>query len=190
MGIKVGYARVSTTGQSLPAQNEALTKAGCEEIFAEKKSGKQANSRPQLDAVLKYIRKGDTLVVTKLDRLARSVYDLHKIAQMLKDKEADFKVLDQAEMDTSTKYGKLVFTIVGAVAELERDLILERTAEGRAKAKAAGKHMGRYPALTPAQITDLKADAEVWEGSMAELGQKYGISRASVYRLKATPAPG
>ena len=136
-------------------------------------------------AALKFIRKGDTLVVTKLDRLARSVYDLHKIAQQLKVKSADLVVLDQADIDTTTKYGKLIFTILGAVAELERDLILERTAEGREKAKAAGVHMGRHATLTAEQLMALKREAKKWKGTKSELGEKYGISRASVYRLVA-----
>ena len=185
--MNVGYARVSTTGQSLAVQLEALKKAGCkpDDIFQEKKSGKTAAGRPQLEAALKFVRKGDTLIVTKLDRLARSVYDLHKIAQQLKEKQADLVVLDQGDINTTTKYGKLIFTILGAVAELERDLILERTAEGRAKAKAAGVHMGRRATLSPAQLANLKKDAKKWGGTMAELGEKYGLSRASVYRLVA-----
>lgn len=183
--MKVGYARVSTTGQSLEVQLEALKKAGCtrDSIYQEKLSGKSADGRPQLQAALKFIRKGDTLVVTKLDRLARSVYDLHKIAQQLKEKAADLIVLDQADIDTTTKYGKLIFTILGAVAELERDLILERTAEGRVKAKAAGVHMGRRSKLTADEVVELKKVAKKWKGTKAELGEKYGLSRASVYRL-------
>lgn len=185
--MKVGYARVSTTGQSLEVQLEALAKAGCEpdSIYKEKQSGKSADGRPQLQAALKFVRKGDTLIVTKLDRLARSVYDLHKIAQHLKEKNADLVVLDQADIDTTTKYGKLIFTILGAVAELERDLILERTAEGREKAKAAGVHMGRHATLDPDELASLKKEAKKWKGTKAELGEKYGISRASVYRLVA-----
>lgn len=183
MGIKVGYARVSSTGQSLAAQKDALVKAGCEKLFLEKQSGAQARNRPQLQAALQYIREGDALVITKLDRLARSAGDLHRIAEQLRDEGADLKVLDQSEIDTTNKYGKVVFSILGAVAELERDLILERTAEGRARAKAAGKHMGRRPSLSPDQIAALKKDAASWKGSMAELGERHGISRATVYRL-------
>ena len=181
----VGYARVSTTGQSLEVQLEALKKAGCtpDSIYQEKRSGKSSDGRPQLQAALKFIRKRDTLVVTKLDRLARSVYDLHKIAQQLKDKEADLVVIDQTDIDTTSKYGKLIFTILGAVAELERNLILERTAEGREKAKAAGVHMGRRATLDLDQLASMKKEAKQWKGTKAELGEKYGLSRASVYRL-------
>jgi DNA invertase Pin-like site-specific DNA recombinase len=181
--MKIGYARVSSTGQSLEVQLEALRAAGCEETFEEKKSGKTGSKRPQLEAVLKFIRKGDCLVVTKLDRLARSTLDLHQIAQRLAEKGADLMVIGQPGMDTTTPTGKLLFTVLGAIGEFERSLILERTAEGRAKAKAAGKHLGRYPTLDAQQIAALRADAASWEGSMAELGAKYGIARSSVYRL-------
>lgn len=185
MSSKVGYARVSTKGQALAGQVDALTKAGCDKIFREKQSGSQAAKRPVLEEALNYIRDGDTLIITKLDRLARSVYDLHRIAQILKDKGAGFVVLDQPEINTTSKYGNLVFSILGAVSELERDLILERTAEGRERAKAAGKHMGRYPTLDDTQVAKLKKEFPRWKGSAAELGNKYGISRASVYRLVA-----
>lgn len=183
--MKIGYARVSTSGQSLEVQLEALAKAGCEteNIFQEKLSGKVADSRKQLQACLKFIRKGDTLVVTKLDRLARSVYDLHTIAQSLKEKGADLVALDQPEIDTTSKYGKLVFSILGAVAELERDLILERTNEGRLRAKAKGVIFGRKNKLTPSETKKLKQEASTWEGSKADLAEKYGISRSSLYRL-------
>jgi DNA invertase Pin-like site-specific DNA recombinase len=164
MVMKVGYARVSITGQSLEVQLEALKNAGCEpdSVYQEKRSGKSVDGRPQLQAALKFIRKGDTLVVTKLDRLARSVYDLHKIAQQLKEKAADLVVLNQADIDTTSKYGKLIFTILGAVAELERDLILERTAEGREKAKTAGVHMGRHATVDPDALANLKKEAKKW----------------------------
>jgi DNA invertase Pin-like site-specific DNA recombinase len=125
------------------------------------------------------------LVITKLDRLARSVYDLHQIAQHLKKKEADLVGLDQADIDTTTKYGRLIFTFLGAVAELERDLILALTAEGRAKTTAASVHTGRHASLTPEQLAALKKETKKWRGTKAELGEKYGLSRASVYRLVA-----
>ena len=182
--MKIGYARVSTTGQSLELQRDILTKTGCEEIFEETRSGKQGQHRPKLSEALTFIRKGDTLVVTRLDRLARSVHDLHQIAQGLKEKGAGLIAINQPEIDTTSKYGKLIFMILGGVAELERDLILERTAEGRARAKAAGKHLGRRPTLSLKDVAALKKEAIKWKGSAAELGQKYGISRASVYRLR------
>lgn len=186
MGIRIGYARVSTNGQSLELQREALTKSGCEELFEEKLSGKQAGNRPQLQAAMKFIRKGDILVVTKLDRLARSMTDLWALITKLEEKSAHLEVLQQPEINTTKREGKLIVSLLGYVAETERQLILERTAEGRARAKAAGKHMGRRPSLSDKQLSGLKKDAAKWEGSMAELGKKYGISRASVYRLLAT----
>jgi DNA invertase Pin-like site-specific DNA recombinase len=114
------------------------------------------------------------LVITKLDRPARSVYDLHQIAQHLKKKEANLVGLDQADIDTTTKYGKLIFTILGAVAELERDLILERNAEGKAKTKEASVHTGRHASLTPEQLAALKKETKKWKGTKAEWAKSTG----------------
>lgn len=181
--MKVGYARVSTTGQSLEVQLEALRAAGCEEIFQEKESGKTADNREQLQALLRFIRKGDTLVCTKLDRLARSVGDLDKIAGLLKEKEADLLVLGQAGLDTSTPTGKLLFNMLGAIAEFERDLILERTAEGRAKAKANGVSFGRKRKLDDHKLQLVIDDYKQGKLSANEVAKKHGISRSSLYRL-------
>jgi DNA invertase Pin-like site-specific DNA recombinase len=182
-GIKIGYARVSTTGQSYEIQEEKLKEAGCTEFFAEKQSGKTATDRKALQELVKFARKGDTVMVTKLDRLARSVSDAVKIVEALEAKGVDFVVLDNASIDTRTPQGKLVFHILAAVGEMERNLINERTAEGREKAMAEGVKFGRKEALSEAQVRQLREDAQTFTGSKTELGKKYGISRATVYRL-------
>jgi len=181
--MKVGYARVSTVGQSLESQIESLTKEGCERIFEEKASGKSSDNRVQLQAALDFVRSGDVLVITKLDRLARSMIDLNLIAKKLKDKGVGLKALDQPEIDTTSAIGELLFNILGAVASFERALINERTTEGRAKAKVKGVKFGAKAKLSDKQLEALKSEFDTWEGSKAELAEKYKISRASLYRL-------
>lgn len=180
-GIRIGYARVSTEGQSLDNQVDRLTHSDCKKLFTEKYSG--ANSdRKQLQAALDFVREGDALVVTKLDRLARSAVDLGQIARKLESKGVDLVVLDQ-QIDTTTPTGKLMFTLIGAFAEFERDLIRERCQEGITKAKDRGVKFGRRPKLTAKQIQQLKAEFEANEIGRGELAEKYGISRPSLYRL-------
>jgi DNA invertase Pin-like site-specific DNA recombinase len=179
----VGYARVSTVGQSLDSQLESLKAAGCNKIFEEKASGKAADNRTQLKQALEFVREGDVFVITKLDRLARSMADLSTISQKLKSKGVGLKALDQPEIDTTSAIGELLFNVLGAVASFERALINERTAEGRAKAKAKGVKFGARPKLTDAQLAMLKAELQDWPGSKQQLAAKYGITRSSVYRL-------
>lgn len=181
--MKVGYARVSTTGQSYEIQEQKLREAGCEKVMAEKQSGKAVDSRTELRKMLEFVREGDTVIVTKLDRLARSVSDAVKIVETLEAKGVDFVVLDNASIDTRTAQGKMVFHILAAVGEMERSLINERTAEGRQKALQEGVKFGRKEALTDAEVRNLREEARTFNGSKAELGKKYGISRATVYRL-------
>lgn len=181
--MKIGYARVSTTGQDYETQLTKLKAEGCEEIFSEKQSGKSSDDREQLQAALKFARKGDVLIVTKLDRLARSMGDLWNIARELDKKGAAFKVLDQEGIDTSNATGKLLFTILGGIAEFERDLINARTAEGRAAAKAKGVKFGRPGKLEADQVEAVKADVQAGELSMQAIADKHGISRKTVYRL-------
>ncbi|MEQ9006854.1 MAG: recombinase family protein [Ekhidna sp.] len=180
-GQFVGYARVSTNGQSLEAQSEKLEAYGCVKLFQEKFTG-TAREREQLNAVLAYIRQGDSLVVTKLDRLARSAVDLGNIVRVLQEKGVDLIVLDQ-KIDTSTPSGKLMFTMVAAFAEFERDLIVERCRDGIDRAKEKGVKFGRPPKLTSDQIEALKSDFNEGLLSKSELAAKYGISRPSIYRL-------
>jgi len=185
--MKVGYARVSTTGQSYEIQEQKLREAGCERVMAEKQSGKAVDSRKELQKMLEFVREGDTVMVTKLDRLARSVSDAVKIVEALEAKGVDFVVLDNASIDTRTPQGKMVFHILAAVGEMERSLINERTAEGRQKAMQEGVKFGRKEALTDAEVRKLREEAKTFNGSKAELGKKYGISRATVYRLLEEP---
>lgn len=180
--MKIGYARVSTTSQDLTNQKEKLTDFGCEKVFSEKISGKNASNREILQQVLDFVRDGDSLVITKLDRLARSVVDLGNIANTLSTKGVDLIVLEQ-DIDTSSASGKLMFHMIAAFAEFERDLINERCSEGREKAKEKGVKFGRKPSLKKTQVEDLKNEFENWNGSKKALAEKYGISRASLYRL-------
>lgn len=185
--MNIGYARVSTTGQSYEIQEQKLRAAGCEDVMAEKQSGKTAENRTELQLLIRTSRPGDTVMVTKLDRLARSVSDAVKTIEALEAKGVGFKVLDNDSIDTTTPQGKMVFHILAAVAEMERSLINERTAEGRKKAMAEGVRFGRNPALTDAKSRNLREEAKTFIGSKADLGRKYGISRATVYRLLEEP---
>lgn len=181
--MKIGYARVSTKSQSLETQLAALTAEGCEEIFQEKLSGKSADTRQQLQAAIQMCRKGDVLICTKLDRLARSMIDLWDIVSKLEEKQTSLKVLDQPLIDTTKPEGKVVISLLGYVAETERQLITERTTQGRVLAKEKGVKFGRKAFLNAKELGALRAEAANWNGSMTDLGKKYGLSRSSVYRL-------
>lgn len=182
MGVMVGYGRVSSVGQSLDVQVEQLLAAGCEEVFQEKRSGTTRQGRTELEAALRFVRKGDVLCVTRLDRLARSMTDLARIMDQLTEKQVGFKVLQQA-LDTTTNEGRLLLHIMGAFAEFETAIRKERQAEGIVKAKAAGKYRGRKATIDPAQVATLKAEGL---GASA-IARKLGIGRASVYRVTGLP---
>ncbi|RWD44082.1 recombinase family protein [Mesorhizobium sp.] len=177
----VGYARTSTTDQKagLEAQLRDLDQAGCTKVFREEVSS-VATNRPQLGAVLEWVREGDTLVVTKLDRLARSVADLVSITTALKAKGAGLRILAM-NLDTATPTGKLMLNLLGSIAEFERELMLERQREGIAKAKADGKYAGRQPTARAkaGEVMRLRALGKSAGDIVAELG----ISRASVFRI-------
>ena len=177
----IGYARVSTQSQSPETQIEKLIKYGCAKVFAENFSG-ASSDRAQLNAALEYVREGDVFVITKLDRLARSSVDLGKTAELLSRKKVDLVVLDQ-DIDTTSPTGKLMFNMIGAFAEFERDLIRDRCKEGIERAKAKGVKFGRRPKLTIKQLAALKLEYNQGELSKADLARKYGISTPSVYRL-------
>lgn len=176
--LKVGYGRVSSVGQSLVIQNEALAEAGCEKVFAEKMSGRSAKDRIELQNAIDFVRDGDTLIVTRLDRLARSVGDLHTIIEKLADKGVGFRCLNQSGVDTDSSTGKLMIGILGAVAAFENDIRKERQLEGIEKAKAAGKYKGRPATIDPAKV---KALHEQGLGASA-IARELSIGRASVYR--------
>jgi DNA invertase Pin-like site-specific DNA recombinase len=181
--MKIGYARVSSAGQSLENQIESLTKEGCEKIFREKASGKSAENREQLQVALDFVREGDVLVITKLDRLARSMIDLSQISKKLKEKHVGLKALDQPDIDTTSAIGELLFNVLGAVAAFERSLINERTAEGRIKAIAKGVKFGAKAKLTASELESMITDFHSNEYTKINLAKKYKISRASLYRL-------
>ncbi len=176
----VGYARVSSSGQSLAVQLDKLSDAGCSEIFQEKRSGLTAQ-RPELKECLRFVRKGDVLVITRLDRLARSTLDLHKIVQELDDRGVGFRVLDQP-IDTTTKEGRLMFSIIASIAQFETELRKERQMEGIEKAKENGVKFGRQAVLSDAQVAEMRSKRD--SGVLIKnLMSEYGLSKASVYRL-------
>jgi DNA invertase Pin-like site-specific DNA recombinase len=180
MSMKVGYARTSTLDQEagFEAQIKLLTAVGCEKIFQEQTSA--IGSRPELAAALDFVRKGDTLVVTKLDRLARSTRHLGEIVEAVRDEGVNLQVLDLG-IDTGTATGELVFNLLGAVAQFERQMMLERQREGIAKAKAEGKYKGRKPtARARAQEVLTLRDEGV---GATVIARRLGIGRASVYRI-------
>ncbi|WP_242122376.1 recombinase family protein [Sphingomonas lacusdianchii] len=177
----VGYGRVSSTSQSLNIQHQALVEAGCEKVFSEQVSGRSTTDRDQLNDALDFIREGDTLVVTRLDRLARSVGDLHQIIERLTEKKVAFRCLNQSGVDTDTSTGRLMLSILGAVAAFENDIRRERQIEGIEKAKAAGKYRGR-----PATIsTDAVRELHQAGIGATEIAKRLQIGRASVYRALA-----
>ena len=180
--MKVGYGRTSTFEQQagLAAQLRDLKAAGCEKVFEDQVSS--VGKRPQLEACLDFIREGDTLVVTKLDRLARSTQHLLEIADLVRRKGADLHILN-LNIETSSATGKLLLTMIAAVATFEREMMLERQREGIAKAKAEGKYRGRKPTARAkaAEIATLRADGV----RPVEIARKLGIGRASVYRALA-----
>jgi DNA invertase Pin-like site-specific DNA recombinase len=175
----VAYARVSSAGQSLEVQLDQLRATGAEEIFQEKRSGTSTEGREQLEAALRFVRKGDVFLVTRLDRLARSMTDLRKIADMLTEKGVGLRVLQQGSIDTTRSDGRLLLNILASFAEFETDIRRERQMDGIAKAKAAGKYRGRKPSIDPAQIAALKAEGH----GPSAIAKKLGIGRASVYRV-------
>ena len=178
--MKVGYGRTSTFEQQagLEAQLRDLRAVGCEKIFEEQVSS--VGKRPQLEACLDFVREGDTLVITKLDRLARSTQHLLEIADLVKRKGADLHILN-LNIETSTATGKLLLTMIAAVATFEREMTLERQREGIAKAKAEGKYRGRKPTARAraAEIAALRADGV----RPVDIARRLGIGRASVYRI-------
>lgn len=174
----VGYARVSSVGQSLDLQVEALEAAGCEKIYSEKLSGRTAADRPQMQRALDQVRQGDTLVVTRLDRLARSVTDLHRVIERLAEEGVQFRCLQQGGVDTTTSTGKLTLAILGAVAEFENDIRRERQRDGIERAKQKGVYRGRPRSIDPAKVKELKSSGL----GPAAIARQLGIGRASVYR--------
>jgi DNA invertase Pin-like site-specific DNA recombinase len=177
----IGYARVSTYGQSLDAQLEQLKAAGCARIYRETVTGARADRR-ELLKMLKRLDAGDVVTVTRIDRLARSTFDLFAIVKQIVDAGGQFCSLAEPWADTGTSTGRLMIAVLGGLADVERDLIRTRTAEGRSRAKARGQHMGRPPALTPEQQAEArKRRAE--GATLKELAKSYNVGRATISRL-------
>jgi len=176
----VGYARVSTSSQNLESQINQLKDSGCKKIFSEKRSGKNKADRQQFNIMMDFIRDGDILFITKLDRLARSVIDLHNIAKFLEDKNVDLKVIHQ-NIDTTTPAGRLLFTMLGAIAEFERDLINERVKEGIEAAKKKGVQFGRRAILTYKEKNVIYKQHEKGK-SVAWLSKIFHVARNTIYR--------
>ena len=176
-----GYARVSTDGQSLAAQLAELKAAKCEKIFQEKISGARSD-RKQLARLMAILEKGDVLVVTRLDRLARSTRDLLNLLATIADKGAGFKSLRDAWAGTTTAHGRLMLTILGGLAEFERELIRTRTGEGRARAQARGVVLGRKPKLTSHQKREAIARREAGE-VLTDIARSYNVSHSTISRL-------
>ena len=177
---RVGYGRVSSVGQSLDVQKAKLEEFRCEKLFLDRATG-TTSDRPALKECRNYVRQGDSLVITKLDRLARSTYHLTLIAEELKQKKVDLIVLDQ-NIDTSTSTGKLLFNMLASIAEFETEIRKERQMEGIAKAKEKGVQFGRKAKLDDEQIKMMWADRQGGI-KIKDLMNRYELSKASVYRL-------
>src|SRR5215467_2925343 len=180
-----GYALVSTRGQGLASQLADLKAAGCGNIYKEKASGAQTD-RPELAKVIRRLDAGDVLVVTRLDRLARSTRDLLNIVDAVAKAGATFKSIHDAWADTTTPHGKLMLTILGGLAEFERSLILARTADGVKRAKERGVKFGRPTALTTYQRQEARQRLEAGE-SQSDIARTFGVSQATISRLLPSP---
>ncbi len=179
---RLGYARVSTYGQTLDAQLDQLHAEGCAKIYREKASGAQADRR-QLQRMLKAVAAGDVVTVTRIDRLARSTFDLFAIVKRIVDAGGQFRSLAEPWADTATSTGRLMIAVLGGLADVERDLIRTRTAEGRSRAKARGIHMGRPSSLTSQQQQEAR-QRRAEGATLKELATSYNVSRATISRLR------
>jgi DNA invertase Pin-like site-specific DNA recombinase len=175
--VKYGYCRVSTREQDLSIQEAALKAAGCEMIRAEKMSGTRREGRAELELLLEFVREGDELLVTRIDRLARSIGDLQDIVRALKAKGVTLKATEQP-IDTATAAGKCFLDMLGVFAEFETNLRRERQLEGIAKAKADGRYKGRKPSVPVEEVKQMRAGGR----SPTEIAEELSISRMSVYR--------
>ena len=178
MARRIGYARVSTEDQKLTIQKAALDKDGCAIIFEEKRTGTKRNDREQLELALKVLTKGDTLVVTRLDRLGRSLRDLANIVHEIEEAGANLRVIEQS-VDTGTSAGRAFFGMLAVFAQFETDVRRERQAEGIARAKKAGVYTGGKPRIDRTQVKALADDGK----GPAMIARELGVSRMSVYRI-------
>ena len=178
-----GYARVSSDGQTLDAQIAQLKAAGAEKVFREKISGARAD-RPELSRLLRKLAPGDRVLVTRLDRLARSTRDLLNTLAAIGDRKAGFRSLNDAWADTTTPHGRLMLTVLGGLAEFERELIRARTGEGRERAKARGVRLGRKPKLNQHQQQEALARRDAGE-PVTEIARSYDVHHATISRLQS-----
>src|SRR5262245_26725027 len=178
-----GYARVSTNGQDLGSQEAELLAGGCAKVFKEKVSGAKTD-RAELAKVIRRLEPGDVLLVTRLDRLARSTRDLLNVLATIGEREAGFRSLKDAWADTTTPHGRLMLTVLGGLAEFERELIRARTGEGRKRAKARGVRFGRLAALTPHQRAEALQRLGNGE-AQADVARSFNVSQATISRLAA-----
>jgi DNA invertase Pin-like site-specific DNA recombinase len=187
MAEHVGYARVSSTGQSLDVQLAELAKAGCAKVFSEKRSGRHVDRRPELAACLRYVREGDTLVISRLDRMARSLLDLANIAELLRGRKVNLKVLNQG-IDTSTSEGKLMFGVLSSFAEFEADIRAERQKDGIEMAQRKGVKFGRKRRLTADQTMLVRRLRKEEAISVDQIAERLAVSRATIYRALSAEA--
>ncbi len=182
MTTTYGYARVSTNGQDLASQEAELLATGCAQVFKEKVSGAKTD-RAELAKALRKLQPGDVLIVTRLDRLARSTRDRLNVLATISERGAGFRSLKDTWADTTTPHGRLMLTVLGGLAEFERELIRARTGDGRARAKARGVRFGRPVALTPDQRQEALQRLAIGE-VQAELARSYSVSQATISRLQ------
>jgi DNA invertase Pin-like site-specific DNA recombinase len=178
--VLIGYARVSTADQNLDLQHDALAEAGCEKVFDDKASGAR-DDRPGLAAALSHCRPGDTLTVYKLDRLGRTMRGLVELVADLARRKIEFRSLSDG-IDTTTTMGRFTFHLLGAIAEMERDLIRERTNAGLAAARARGRKGGRKPLLTPKKLDAARALLQDRNRNVGEVAKQLGVGRTTLYR--------
>lgn len=187
--MKIGYARVSTSGQDLEIQRQALEADGCERIYFEKESGAQ-RARPELNKMLEQLRPGDVVTVHKLDRLARSLSDLLEISQTISKAKAELRIMGSEGLDSTTDQGRLMFSILGAFAEFERSLIVSRTARGREAAKARGVKFGPKVKHKPEKLAAAAELARRPGQSVTAAAREFGCSRATLYNYMQANAQG
>lgn len=184
--MRIGYARVSTDDQTLDLQRDALKKAKCKDVYEEHASGK-STARPELEACLKALREGDTLIVWRLDRLGRSLVDLIRLTQELQKRGIGFASLTE-RIDTRSPTGQLVFHLFGALAEFERNLIRERTMAGLKAARARGRKGGRPRKLSPKDLKTVRALLKSGDVPVSTIAEQFRVARSTLYRNAAPPA--
>jgi DNA invertase Pin-like site-specific DNA recombinase len=184
--MRIGYARVSTEDQTLDLQRDALKQAKCRQVYEERATGKNTG-RPQLEACLKSVREGDTLVVWRLDRLGRNLADLVGLVAEFERRKINFEFLTE-KIETVSPAGRLVFHVFAALAEFERNLIRERTVAGLKAARACGRKGGRPAKLSAKEIKTIRALLKTADIPVAEIAARFGIARSTLYRSMLKPA--